>query len=108
MSVEATTKYAPGENPTLYEQLLRGGLKFRNRKNRASRMQEYARIVGHDYFGNKADVDRPVVNLMAARTRSIPPQLAFNEPTFDVKCIGVMPTPNSEVASAVELVSAES
>ena len=90
------------DDATLYREQLKGAIQFRNTNNRITRWKEYARIVAHNYTGG-TDTTQPVVNIMAARTRSIGPMLAFNEPTFEVTSVGELPNPNSEASLAVVL-----
>ena len=96
------TPSAANSDQTLYPALVKGAIQYRNRNGRVKRWKEYSRIVSHNYTGG-VQVDSPVVNVMAARSRNIAPQLAFNDPTFDVTCVGHEPNPNSEVACAVAL-----
>jgi hypothetical protein len=87
----------------LHTESLKGALLYRMKDDREVRWKGYEQKLAHNWTGGKAKTDSPVVNLTAARTRSIPPRLAFNAPNFEVKAYGVPATPNSEAADAAFL-----
>ena len=89
-------------DPKVFTDELRGAIIFRNRGGRIKRWKTYTQIISNNYNGS-VKKDSPVVNIIASRVRSIAPQVAFNDPTFRVDCIGALPNPNSEAAASVML-----
>jgi hypothetical protein len=93
----------PRERQHMYEEQLKGSLVYRAKDHRETRWQRYEQLLAHNWTSGKATEDSPVVNLVAARTRSIQPRLAFNAPNFVVSSYGPPPSPNSETANAAFL-----
>lgn len=98
-----SVKYDAAE-ARMHEHRLSSALAFKNHRNLEKRWRTYLRILGYNYYSpDEVDEDQPVVNIIAARIRSMPPKLAFNVPTFECKSVGQPPYPNSEAALAAWL-----
>ncbi len=97
-------KKDPAALKPMFESQMSGAKTFRSKFGRMDRYRSYLQILAHNYYANdNIEADSPTVNIIASRVRSIPPQLAFGIPNFELEPLVPPPTPNSPAANAAWL-----
>jgi len=97
-------KYSSNE-ATTWEAQLESALKFRAKFGREDRWKRYTKRLAHIYHDGRVSEESPVVNIMAARIRSLVPQLAIGMPSAKVTSLTRPLDPNSEPALSAMLES---
>lgn len=87
----------------LWEAQLSSGLKYRAKFGREDRWRRYCLRLAHVFYDTSVGEASPVVNIMAARIRSLVPQLAIGMPVVKVESYTKPENENSEPALAKRL-----
>lgn len=98
---KAATK-RPAAEPSHYEEQLRSALAYRRKFGREDRWLRYTDRLRHVYRTG-TDTESPTINIMAARIRSLVPQLAIGMPSVKVESYFRPTDPNSEPALSYAL-----
>lgn len=103
--VMESVKFSSDEAKT-WEAMLDSSLKYRAKFGREDRWKRYTKRLAHIYHDGRVSEESPVINIMAARIRSLVPQLAIGMPSVKVEALTRPSDPNSEPALAQRLETA--